>query len=620
MKKSAVIVGEGARCFGPEKVIRWEEYTSSSDEISLPTRVEDEADLLREEYLTWVHEMNMTYVGGKTLAERLVLDPGVSAWWSATLVEKSLYKTPEIYDILRLRALERCLEKDGIEALALAIPNRRLNEILKAWCRGAGIAYEWRGENIRQKTSFKDLLQRWLPTPVQAALFLVRFLWQNRFFLVGKTPAYNHGLAPDGLTFFSYFDNLDKKSVETGRFGSHYWAGLPNLLGREKRPINWVFRFTPSALCPDPKTALRLRQSFDLHGQSSQRFFFLEQWLSWAVVVRAVLIYWSVIWNKPSENAIRSIFQLRDSRINFWPLLIRSWRKDMSGSGGMENALTTSLFSEFARKIPKQALGVCLAEHQGWERVLIQYWRRQGHGRIVGFAHATIRFFDLAYFECEATYHSKYLPRYDSLLVCGRYALDMLLKAGYPPQELVKVEALRYLYLTDLKQRRSKNVRTGDTHKKLLVLTDYEKSVSLHQIKILGRSIKKGVCNGSLSVTIKPHPNFDIRQIASTYLPAGGYKITDAPLSELLPDADVAYTSNFTSASLETAYSNLPTAIALPANHINMSPLLGVSGVVFVKDASGLIEALDKAKVIDLPADYFYLDNDLRLWRNFLVC
>lgn len=616
--KSAVIVGEGAQWSDSETVIRWEEYSPNNSEISLPKLVEEDAGTLKTEYLAWIQDLSSNPVDGKTLPERLTIGQGISAWWAGTLFEKSFYKTPQIYDVLRLRALERCVENAGIKHLTLYIPNREINEILKNWCRRRGITYK-RGlcKNSPQKSSLRDRLRHRLPVSLQAALFLIRYLWRNRVFLAHKAPVGDSGLTAGGLTVFSYFDNLDKRAVDSGRFGSLYWGSLPDLLSKQRRYVNWVFRFVPSALCKTPQAALELRESFALHGGPTNRFFLLEQWLSWRAVMRAILVYWKIRWKKPAESSVRRAFQFRGSRLNFWPLLRGDWRSDMSGYGAMENALTLSLFMEFASKSPRQAMGICLAEHQGWERALIQCWRQQGHKRIMGFAHSTLRFFDLRYFEDEEAYRSRQ-HRYDNLLVSGQFGLDLLRKAGHPSQELVRVEALRYLHLTSFNRAKLPDSKVAPERRKILVLTDYDRNVSTDQIRMLGRSIEERAIHGPFFITIKPHPNLDIAKIASAYLPAGCYGITHAPLSELLDGAVAAYTGNTTSASLDTIFQKLPTIIALSGAQINMSPLCGVPGVIFVTNPFELAEAINNPKPPTLLDNYFYLNTDLRLWRELL--
>ncbi len=619
MKKSAVIVGVGVHWSGSDRVIRWEEYSSTEEEVSLPACVEDEADVLRKEYLAWVYELSSKRINGGTLPERLTISKGISAWWSGTLVEKSFYKTPEIYDVLRLRALERYVENAGIKHLTLCIPDRRINEVLKNWCRQSGITYryKWYRKSSCQKGPLKDQLQRWLPAAFLAALFLIRYLWRNRVFLARETSVGDDGLVADGLTVFPYFDNLDKKAVDSGRFGSLYWDGLPDFLSKQRWSVNWVFRFISSPLCLTPKAALALRESFALHGGPTNRFFFLEQWLSWRVVMQAISVYWKICWEKPAERSVRHVFRFRGSQLNFWPFLKSTWRTDMSGSGAMENALTLSLLSEFASKSPRQAVGICLAEHQGWERALMQCWREHGHKRIMGYAHSTLKFFDLRYFEDKAAYRSRQ-PRYDNLLIGGQFGLDMIRKSGYPPRELVKVEALRYLYVANLNQAKLPDSKVTPARRKILVLTDYDRNVSVDQVRMLGRTMKEGAISSPVYITIKPHPNLDIGKIAAACLPAGSYEITNAPLSELLSDAHVAYTGNFTSASLDTSYSKVPTIIALSGTQINMSPLRGVPGVTFVTNPSELAEAINNPEPPNLPDNYFYLNNDLRLWQKLL--
>lgn len=610
MMTSAVIIGKGMHWSFPDRVIRWDDYPSNETEISLPKCVEQEGDLLKKEYLAWVHKLSLSQIHEKPLYEYLTISEGISAWWSGVFVEKSFYKMPEIYDVLRLLALERYCKKTGIKHLILHVQHRGLHEVLKTWCKQRGMTYQWKFINLP--------IWQFPITLLKMFLYLIRYLWQHRVFLACKIPDGNTGLLANGVTLFSYFDNLDKKTVQAGCFGSLYWDGLPILLNQERWTINWVFRFMPSIISPNPKTALLLQQRFTKKDSFKNRFFFLEQWLSWSIVIKAIFIYWEICRKKPTERFIKHLFQFHDSQLNFWPLLKNVWRRDMYGVGAMENAIEISLFSDFARRIPKQAMGICLAEYQGWERILLQFWRKNGHKRLRGFAHSTIRFFDLRYFEEKTAYDGVFPPRYDSLLVGGEFAFNLLKEAGFPPVELLPVEALRYLHVnTSIKRQKVKDI-SHLSRINLLVVTDYDKNNCIEQLALLGSAMKLYAASIPIFLIIKPHPNLDVKTIAPHYLPQKSYKISHTPLSEILHTVDIAYTSNFTSASLDAVLSQVPIVIALSGAQINMSPLRGIPGVIFVTSPLELITAIYHPIQPRLSENYFYLHSDLRLWCALL--
>lgn len=619
MNKTAVILGKRPVWLGSETIILWEEYPSSRNEVSLPKLVEDEANLIKKEYLAWAHNLSVTKFGNKKLPDLLAAVPHISAWWSSVFVEKSLYRTPQIYDVMRLRALERFCVRHDINDLILCIPDRRLDEVLKSWCRRTGRYYEWRPENPVQKRSLKTKLKYLLPSTFLAARYLILYLRRNRIFLRSETPKGTTGLSPCGLAIFSYFDNLDRDKVKSGRFGSLYWGELPSLIGKQKRIVNWLFWFIPSKFCSNPKAALELQQEFNLNEDQSQRFFFIEQWLSWHVVLEAIIIYLKNCYRTPKHRSIRRVMEFEESELNFWPVIKESWIDSTHGVAAISNAMTLVLLKETVKCSPKQDLAICLAEFQGWERSLIQSWRNYDNGKIFGYAHATVRFFDLRYFDDAASYMSG-LPRYDNLLVNGQHAWDMLTESGYPLCELQKVEALRYLYLRSFSIEGPKSVVSSRPDSiSLLVLTDYDNNASVDQLKLLGHALNSTVIRKPLTIRIKPHPNFEVENIASTYLSTGAYEIIDVSLTEALPEADMVYASNFTSAALDAAFLNLPIIISLAGAQINMSPLRGVEGVTFVSDVSELTQALNDPKPLCLPEDFFYLNEDLRLWRDLLA-
>jgi len=117
--------------------------------------------------------------------------------------------------------------------------------------------------------------------------------------------------------------------------------------------------------------------------------------------------------------------------------------------------------------------------------------------------------------------------------------------------------------------------------------------------------------------TVKPHPACPVN---SNDYPALKMHVTAAPLPELLPDCDIAYTSNITSAAVDAFCAGVPVISAMEGEALNMSPLRGMENVVFISNPIQLTDAL--SKVCDrermLVAPYFFLDKELPRWRKLL--
>ena len=93
---------------GNSKIIaHWSEINVPPKHISIPTKVEEEISILKNEYLSWVYELGQSKVGGKTITKHLQIMNNLSFWWMTYLSEKSPYKCPGIYRVFKLRILEK---------------------------------------------------------------------------------------------------------------------------------------------------------------------------------------------------------------------------------------------------------------------------------------------------------------------------------------------------------------------------------------------------------------------------------------------------------------------------------------------------------------------------------
>ena len=105
-------------------------------------------------------------------------------------------------------------------------------------------------------------------------------------------------------------------------------------------------------------------------------------------------------------------------------------------------------------------LGIVLARKSGVEFGLIQAWRESGHGTLIGYLHSMLRFWDLRYYRNSQNFKFQSVDgdqilRPDHFAVNNKHDYVELQQRGYPMDELVKVEALRYEHL-----RGSKKINT----------------------------------------------------------------------------------------------------------------------------------------------------------------
>jgi len=207
------------------------------------------------------------------------------------------------------------------------------------------------------------------------------------------------------------------------------------------------------------------------------------------------------------------------------------------------------------------------------------------------------------------------LPAYVG--VNGIAAKNMFLEGGYPQHRLVEVEALRYLYLENMKNDSNYFVENRETIKIVLVLGDYLKENTKRLMKLLNSSVQS--IDKQIKYIIKPHPVCPIYREDYPEIPM---VVSNDPIELLIKQCSLAYTSSITSAAVDAYFAGKPIVTILKPNALNLSPLMGYEGVTFVTKSEELVEAINrdilKKQIDNQGKDFFYIDRGLPRWKKLL--
>lgn len=606
-------VGEG-------RVVLWGgfEGCASSDAVSIPTLVEANAEALRRQYLEWIYELGETRINGKTLVEHLEFRPGFSAWWMSLLVEKSYGKSPGIYDAIRLMAFDQWATGQSFSRMVLTSPNESLAECLRSWCANTGTAFDW------QRTAAPARRQSWPRHLYQSLPYSARALAWLVLHLVRRWPLRGIGLkewrrTSGRLTFVSYLFNLVPESVKEERFESRYWGNLPEELYRDGCKTNWLHLYVKDPLLPNAKAAADAIRQFNKRGNGGQTHVTLDGFLGTGVVFRAVREWLRL--NRIGRGIQLAHNARRGGKIDLWPLFEKDWYRSLSGEEALSNLLHYNLFELALRALPKQRAGVYLQENQGWEFALIHAWKTAGHGHLIGTPHSTVRYWDLRYFFDLRSYRrmgASDLPIPDRVALNGAAARDAYMAGDYPKEDLVHVEALRYLHLASAKPERSPVPSPSVRPLRVLVLGDYFAGNTQKQMRLLEKSAQS--LPSDTIFTVKPHPACPVQP--ADY-PSLRMEVTMDSVSELLSRCDIAYTSSATAAAVDAYCAGVPVVSIVDPQTLNLSSLRGRAGVLFASTpeelASKMIAAAATPRSAGEQQAFFTLDPELPRWRKLLL-
>lgn len=607
----------------PPKGVRaydWNNYTDLDGVVSIPNYLESNADRLRSRLLGLIHELGLIHVNGKSIVAHLAIEHDFSLWWMSLLTEKSIYKSPRLFDCLRLLALDELLRAEKPGGIELVSNDKVLADAIKNLCTELAIPFRQQHPEIFAAHPPRPLAKRLyyhLPRPMRASLWFVWHIimhWRLRRVRSGLTTQNNAD-----VTVFSYFIHLDTRSRLNGSFHSGQWGAVGELLNNNCGGANWFHHYIKSNEVPDVNTGVAWLERLNQDMKEQGRHQFLDSFLDFPVVLRALRNFFA---SNSAAWRLRNVkYELPVNGLPgwLWPLIKNDFWESINGPTAARNLLFVELFSAAIGTLPRQRLGFYLYENQGWEKAMIYAWHKYGHGQLIAVAHATIRYWDLRYFMdsrtfCEGNYA---MPLPDKVAVNGPAAKNTLLAADYPMQRLIEVEAQRYLGLSHISAIRSAQPKiSGDGKKRVLVLGDIMSSgndAMMRLLQDLPADLKE-----RLDFTVKPHPGCSI--FPADYPPLI-YKVAQKPLACLLGEYDIAYAANATSAALDALLGGLRIIVQYATGQINQSPLRGMRNVWFVATSEELSIALQSDEEItqDTLADsFFWLDQDLPKWQALI--
>jgi len=584
--------------------------------ISIPKLVEEQADKLKSRYLEWIYKLGETNINGERLVDQLKLREGFSYWWMTLLAEKSNYKSPRLYDSIRLLALEDLIKKLQPLRIILVSSDQTIATILRRYCRKTGIGFEWKqSQQPNYQIPIIKRIYGSLPYSLQAASFLIRYIWK-RWPLKQKLDSDNISGASE-VTFVDYLIHLNNSAFTTGHFASNYWTQLVNIFNKEKSRVRWLHLYVQHPAIKTPKQASNLLDRFNQNGLGLESHSTLDHALNLSSIFSTFRDYIRLYWYSFRLSRIRYSFLPMNSNLDLWPLFKGDWLNSMRGSNAIWNCLVLNQFEKTLNQIPHQKIGVYLQENQGWEMAYIYAWRFAGHGRLIGVPHSTVRYWDLRYFfdpKCFRRYENNYLPMPDQVALNGPIAMKAFREGGYPEDQVVEVEALRYLYLPENNVLRTQN-KDLSTTLKVLVCGDIMPEVNKQMMQWLVSAASE--MPPDTRYILKPHPACAIK--VSEY-PSLKLHLTNALLSELLLECDIAFTSNATSAAVDAYCSGIKVVQVLDGDTFNMSALRGLKDMRYATNYSELAEVLRNTQhhEIVIAQPYFHLDNDLSRWKKLL--
>ena len=591
---------DGIRC------VLWDGYHGDSLRTSLLRRLDQDGHRYREQCLEWVEGLSELNINGERLADRILLEPGLSYWPMTLVAELNYLKSRAFLDILRLLVLEEILDELRPQRVRLVTANRALGQSVSGLCSNLGIQLEWSGAapgfpRLRRRI---DIARLTLGAILRTGRWLLHIwpLRQARGVLWRNDPrsvficTYNLAVPTD-------------KDMEVQAY-ARYWGDLPAMLVESGRPLNWLHSYLP-APGRRPRGAVDGATDRNVELESHA---FVQSWLSIPLLFDT-LRRWRRLRKAVRTMGTRSIELAGGDRSWLWPVVDDDWLESFFGQTAIGNLLGVEFFDRVLAEMPRQETGLYLFENQSWEPAFVHAWRIHGHGHLLGVAHTVARFWDLRYFRNKdgATVGC---PSADLIVTNGPAMMSAMTDAGVDPSRVVEAEALRFGHLRQCAVGSSQQ-RPTESGLRLLVLGDYEPTSTTLLLGLLESAIAG--LSRSIVITLRTHPNYPVDP--SDY-PGLNLGRTVLSMVDVVQDSDLVLGGNVTSAVIESFTLGCRTVVTLDPCGLNFSPLRSVVGVDFVAsdvELRTILETCDTgAATPQSVISSFHLDEQLPRWRQLL--
>ena len=596
----------------------WDSADDSTESNSILDYVEYHSDRLRAKYLSWLYDLGKTEFAGSSLIQWLAIDSRASFWWMTLLTEKSLWKTPALAKAIRLFAIEEILSEKQPTKVVLYADDLEICQAVDYLCKGLGIPFESRRSAFRKRITLRDLLRRIIPTPIQAFRTLISFLRLN--WLLRRVREQNWYDDSGCIFFCSYLYYLIPTSDgDPVRYQSQYWGSLPVLMEEKGLVANWLQIFVPHTEIPNASVALDHIDLFNQKDARNEIHSFVTSFLSVGLLVRVLRRYFSLLlvyYRLALKKRLREYPSLKPW---VWSIFEKDWQRSVIGPEAVSSLLWFELFDAALFEIPYQRKGFYICENQVWERAFVSAWNRHGHGELIAVPHATIRYWDLRYFEDPRTFQSKGvfdLPQPHYFALNGPVASQIFIDGKYPTSMLLECEALRY---EGIEQSQLKNSELANNSEliRILVFTDFEEAITKRMINMLGSAITDFPIE--VSIAVKAHASCPVEKADYPNL---DFEVSRKSIKKISEDFDLVFSSSNTSAAVDAFVQGVPVIVFRERSFLNMSPLRGHKDVRFAGTAEELAQMLldnrNNLKFDEKKNRFFFSDLNLSRWMELV--
>jgi len=384
-------------------------------------------------------------------------------------------------------------------------------------------------------------------------------------------------------------------------FSSNYYAEVSTILNED---YAWLFMYSGSIS--------KLHEENKLISNHVNSFGFLDAYFS-LINFKEIIIDFYRIRKKLKSIDLKNTFIFED--IDYYGFIKKDWL--MSFSSVLINTLIyEKKFQNFFKANPKIEEIIFLMEYHPWEMMLNKV-AHKNKVKTKGTIHSILRPNLMNWYYSKFMHPFYYTPSYVG--ANNNFSRKRFLDNGFNSNQVFMIEAQKYNYLH---QNNNKLDNKKLKKKKSILIStsiNYRETKELLEIFFLANTKFE-------KVYIKEHPRMPIKPIIESSIKGfPSYELIEGSIQDAFEFSDIVYVANSSSVLLESVLLKKHTVSLISLSTLPIPAIDKASNLYFVEDESSLSNIL--TRLINESEIYMsknniindlYLDEDLRLWRNFL--
>ena len=566
-------------------------------EIDLFEFIDQNSEVLKNQYLNIILQLSNFVINNQSLKDQLYFKD-YSLWEMSLLQEKNIYKNRFIFKTIKYLALKKIITDNINENIKIFYLESDLASCLETEFKNLKISFV--GKSFSFLNKINQVIKKNIPLHF---LYFLYYFFKNCSFRKFNDKV----LIEKKFLIFSYFTHYDIKKFNEKIFYPKQWTGLWEEIIEN---ANFFQIFLPNEKLKfffQVENLVKKKNFKNLKKENFINYFiyykyFLKVFRDFKVFKSKILYYNIVKKIKDSEN-LRYFFEINEE------IFISSF----SGYTLLQNLLWINIFENLFKNLPKHDYGMYLFENQPWEKAFVRCWKKYNQGKLIGYCHTTVNFWNLNYFNIK-DYNSsddfkKFSP--DLIAVSSEISKNFIVNQSINFDKVIEVEALRYNWILDKKKDLNDKLIEN---RKIIFLGDYDKNINDKLIKILKQS-KDELMDLGFQVSYKPHPATKIKNIDNKI------SVIKEDLEDLINNYRYIVSSNSTSAIIETLSCGINTFLFIDKNNFNLSPIKNTKiekNVEFFFTKDELISKIENSQNSFEALEYYYLDKELKRWKKIL--